>query len=78
MQKTLRRLDSSGDTERTFDPSQPDSEATKEARALYDRVVGEKRTILNVPPNSAEPSKIVKSFDELGPDNLAIGALAGG
>lgn len=74
--KTIRRLDSTGDTAVTFDEN--DVKATEEAKALFDRLMGEGRVPFAVNRGNGEPDKKLADFSEVENDTVFIPRIQGG
>ncbi len=78
MTKTLRVLDSSGDTVVEFDAAQADAKATGEAKALFDRLTQGGSAVFAVNRASGAPDQKVTSFDSLEEQNIVVKPLVGG
>lgn len=74
--KTIRKLDSSGDTAVTFDPA--DTKATAEAKALFARLTKEGRVPFAVNRADGQTDKKLKSFDEVENETVFIPRIQGG
>lgn len=74
--KTIRRLDSSGDTAVRFDEA--DAIATAEAKALFEKLMGEGRVPFAVNRASGEPDKKLSGFGEVENDTVFIPRIQGG
>lgn len=74
--KTIRRLDSSGDTAVAFDES--DLKATAEAKALFDKLMGEGRVPFAVNRGDAQTDKKLTDFSEVENETVFIPRIQGG
>lgn len=74
--KKLRLLDSTGDTVLDFDPKLADAAATKEAKALFDRMTKKGAAVYNVKPG--ETAERVKNFADVGEEAIIIPVIVGG
>jgi hypothetical protein len=74
--KTIRRLDSSGDTAVVFDEN--DVKATAEAKALFERLQGEGRVPFAVNRGEGQTDKKLASFDEVEGETVFIPRIQGG
>lgn len=74
--KTIRKLDSSGDTALQFNPA--DAKATEEARSLFDRLTKEGRVPFAVNRANGQPDAKLKSFDQVENDTVFIPRIQGG
>jgi methylmalonyl-CoA mutase cobalamin-binding subunit len=78
MMKTLRVLDSSGDTELHFDETEATANARAEAEALFTRLRAEGATALAVTPGGEVPAQRVEKFSELGEETIIVPRIVGG
>lgn len=77
--KTLRMMDSTGDTVLKFDGSQAMMDkAAIEARDLFDRVTKKGAAVFAINRGGGKTDKRVKDFSELEQDNVIIPAIIGG
>ena len=76
--KTLRVLDSNGDTELVFDETEATASARAEAEALFNRLRAEGATALAVTPGGETPAQRVENFNELGDETIIIPRIVGG
>ena len=76
--KTLRILDSSGDTELVFDETEATADARAEAEALFTRLRAAGATALAVTPGGEAPARRVENFSELGDETIIIPRIVGG
>lgn len=76
MKKTLRKMDSTGDSVIEFDTD--DAKATNEARALFDKLTEQASAVFAVNRAGGEPDKKVRNFDELEESNIVVPAIVGG
>lgn len=74
--KTIRRLDSSGDTAVAFDEN--DLKATTEAKALFDKLMGEGRVPFAVNRGDAQTDKKLTDFSEVENETVFIPRIQGG
>ena len=74
--KTIRRLDATGDTAVTFDES--DVRATKEAKALFEKLMGEGRVPFATNRANGEPDKKLANFNEVENETVFIPRISGG
>lgn len=74
--KKIRRLDSSGDTVLEF--NEVDEKATAEAKALFDRLMGEGRVPFAVNRGDAQPDKKLSDFSQVEGDTVFIPRIQGG
>lgn len=75
--KTLRVMDSTGDTVIQFDEAKAKSTATKEAKALFDRLSA-RGAVFAVNRGKGIDDKRVTNFNELEADNIAVPRIVGG
>lgn len=76
--KTLRVMDSSGDTVLKFDESETTASAAAEAKALFERMTGKGAAVFAVNRGDGKPDLRVKNFNELEADNVIVPAIQGG
>jgi len=76
MKKTIRRLDSSGDTAVSFEST--DARAAAEARALFDRLKGEGRVPFAVNRAGGAPDLKLASFDDTEAQTVFIPRIVAG
>jgi len=76
--KSIIVLDSSGDSTVTFDPAQAESDATREAKALFDRLTLAGSKFFAVNREGGQTDKMVKNFNELEQENVAVPRIVGG
>lgn len=76
--KTLRVMDSTGDTVLKFDESEATVKAAAEAKALFDRMTGKGAAVFAVNRGEGKPDLRVKNFNELEADNVIVPAIQGG
>lgn len=74
--KTIRRLDSTGDTAVAFDEN--DVKAMAEAEALFERLKGEGRQAFAVNRGPGEPDKRIDSFKDTEAETVFIPRIQGG
>lgn len=74
--KKIRRLDSSGDTVLEF--NETDVKASEEAKALFERLMGEGRVPFAINRGDAQPDKKLTSFDQVENDTVFIPRIQGG
>lgn len=74
--KKIRRLDSSGDTVVEF--NEADAKAAAEAKALFEKLMGEGRVPFAVNRANGEPDKKLTSFDQVENDTVFIPRIQGG
>ncbi len=71
--KTIRKMDSTGDTAITFDEQQAQSTTTLEAQALFDRLTKvEKASVFT------KDGRRVERFEDLAKENVIVPKLVGG
>lgn len=75
--KTLRKMDSTGDSRFTFDESQANAKATQEARALFDRMQAGGGAVFALDGKGEGTAKVTR-FEDLAEDNIAVPKIAGG
>lgn len=76
--KTLKLMDSTGDSPITFDETDlSDTKATDEARALFERMTGKGAAVFAV-NRGGLPDKRVKDFGELEQENVIVPAIVSG
>lgn len=73
--KTLRVMDSTGDTKVEFEPG---TAAEVEAKALFERLTGGGGAVFAVNRAEGLPDRRVTSFEELGDENVAVPRIVGG
>lgn len=82
MLKTLRKLDSSGDTVVQFETETTDEASLKafaEARALFENLTGKGGfTALDRSGGPDAPSRRIDQFDQLGTETILIPRIVGG
>lgn len=71
--KTIRKMDSTGDTAVKFDETQADAAATLEARALFDRLTKTDNASV-----FTSDGRRVKHFDGLAEENVVVPMIVGG
>lgn len=71
--KTIRVMDSTGDTRVSFEPG---TQEETEARELFGRLTGKGAAAFSIAPGGE--SRKVKSFDELGDETVIVPAIVGG
>ena len=77
MTKTFRIMTSEhGDKELVFTGTADTDAAAKEAKALFDKVLKDGGTVLNVKPG--EPAQRITKFDQIGEEAIAIPRIVGG
>ena len=76
--KTLRVMDSTGDTVLKFDETEATAAAASEAKALFERMTGKGAAVFAVNRGEGQPDKRVKNFNELEQDNVIVPAIVGG
>ena len=76
--KTLRKMDSTGDTVIEFDELAADAKATIEAKALFARMAAGGGAVFAVNRGEGQPDKRVTNFNDLEADNLVIPRIVGG
>jgi len=76
--KTLRVMDSSGDTAIAFDETEATTKARDEAKALFERLTGQGSAVFAVNRGGAEPDKRVTDFNDLETDNIIVPLIVGG
>ena len=76
--KTLRVMDSSGDSVVEFDEAQATSAATLEAEALFNRLTTKGAAVFAIGRGVGAPDKRVTNFNDLEQDNLIVPKIAGG
>jgi hypothetical protein len=74
--KKIRRLDSSGDTVLEF--NETDATATAEAKALFERLMGEGRVPFAVNRGEGKTDQKLTSFDQVESDTVFIPRIQGG
>lgn len=72
--KTLRVMDSTGDSMVKFE----DESSTAEARALFERMTGKGAAVFAVNRGDGQADKRVKDFDALESENIIVPAITGG
>lgn len=73
--KKIRKLDSSGDAVLEF--NETDAKASAEAKALFDRLMGEGRAPFAV-NRGDQPDKKLTNFDQIENDTVFIPRIQGG
>lgn len=73
--KKIRKLDSSGDAVLEF--NETDAKASAEAKALFDRLMGEGRVPFAV-NRGDQPDKKLTNFDQIENDTVFIPRIQGG
>ena len=77
--KTLRVMDSSGDSVIEFEPGvEMVNKAEKEARALFDRMTKKGAAVFAVNRGEGKPDVRVRDFNALEQDNVIVPAIIGG
>jgi hypothetical protein len=74
--KTLKVMDSTGDSTVTFD-ADIDNEAKSEGRKLFDKIMAKGGNVFAVNRAGATDKKVT-SFDELEAENVVVPRIAGG
>lgn len=76
--KTLRILDSSGDSVITFDNRDAASVARKEAQALFERLLASGAVAFKVNRGEGRPDEKVTDFAELEDETVIVPRIIGG
>lgn len=76
MRKTLKVMDSSGDSAVAFDEA--DAKATTEARELFERLTKKGAAVFAVNRGEGHADKPVKRFEDLEAENVVVPAIVGG
>ncbi len=76
--KTLRVLDSSGDTELHFDETEATAAVRAEAEALFTRLRKEGHTAFSVTPGSDTPATHIDKFSDVGEETIMVPRIVGG
>lgn len=76
--KTLRVMDSTGDTVIKFDEAQADAKATQEAKELFERMTKKSAAVFSINRGKDQPDKRVTNFNELEQDNVIVPLIVGG
>lgn len=76
--KTLRVMDSTGDTVLAFDETDAMQGAANEAKALFERMKKKGAAVFAINRGEGKTDKRVKDFSELEQDNVIIPAIQGG
>ena len=76
--KTLKVMDSTGDTEVRFDETKLKDKATIEAQALFNRLTNKGAAVFAVNRPEGQPDKRVKAFSELEQDNIVVPRIVSG
>jgi hypothetical protein len=76
--KTLRILDSSGDSVITFDNRDAASVARKEAQALFERLLASGAVAFKVNRGEGKPDEKVTDFAELENETVIVPRIIGG
>lgn len=76
--KTLRIMDSTGDTVLQFDETAATEKATGEAKALFERMSKGGGAVFAVNRADGQPDKKVTNFGELEADNIVVPRIVGG
>jgi len=76
MMKTLRLLDSSGDTAIPFDHTDATAPARAEAQALFERALAQGAVAFKVHPG--QPAERVTEFSALEEETILVPCLVGG
>lgn len=71
--KTIRVMDSTGDTKVEFEPN---TAAEKEAKALFERLSSKGAAVFAI--EKGGDSRRVGNFEELGDENVIVPAIIGG
>lgn len=74
--KKIRKLDSSGDAVLEFNPT--DEKAAAEAKALFDRLMGEGRVPFAVNRGEGKTDLKLTNFDQVEDDTVFIPRIQGG
>ena len=81
MKKVLKVMDSSGDTQVTFDTETDAKDATKgttEAKALFDRLIGKGAAVFAVNRGDSQSDKRITNFNDLEAENVVVPLIIGG
>jgi len=76
--KTLRILDSSGDSVVRFDDSDAASVARKEAQALFERMLASGAVAFKVNRSEGKPDEKVSNFSDLEDETVIVSRIVGG
>lgn len=75
--KTLRVMDSTGDTVIEFDEAKADAKATIEAKALFERMTKAGGAVFTVGKGATGDMRVT-DFKDLAEDNLIVPKIVGG
>ena len=76
--KTLRVMDSTGDTVIKFDEAQADAKATQEAKELFERMTKKSAAVFSINRGKDKSDKRVTNFSELEQENVIVPLIVGG
>jgi len=76
--KTLRILDSTGDSVVSFDETDATSEACAEAQALFERMLAQGAVAFKVNRGTGKPDEKVSDFSKLEDETVIVPRLVGG
>ena len=76
--KTLKVMDSSGDTVVEFDETQAEANATQEAKELFERLTSKGAAVFAVNRGEGQTDKRVTDFKDLEQDNVIVPKIVGG
>ena len=76
--KKLRVMDSTGDTVIDFNEKKAEADATKEAKALFERMTQQGAAVFAINRGEDRVDKRVKNFNELEQDNVVVPLITGG
>lgn len=75
--KKIRKMDSTGDSVIDFNPAEAEAAATKEAKALFERIGKEGGSVFAL-DDKGDAAGRVTNFDNLAEDNVVVPRIVGG